>query len=222
MGRVALIADDQEVSRIAFSTILSKKLGYDRVVEAGGLDEAIEILANHADIDLALIDLIMPGMTTAASLTAVRECFPDVKVVVISSSARRDDILLALSSGAHGYIIKDSGIAEIVKALELVEANVIFVPPVFARPGAIGKDLLDQRSSLDQNRSSRSVIGEMSPRQSDTLKLLSKGHSNKEIARVLQISEGTVKLHVAAIFRILNVKNRALAAVVASKLLQES
>ena len=216
MGRVALIADDQEVSRIAFSTILSKKLGYDRIAEAAGLDEALEILANDADIDLALIDLIMPGMTTAASLTAVRECFPNVKVVVVSSSARRQDILLALSSGAHGYIIKDSGIAEIVKALELVEANVIFVPLVFAQPSAIGKDLLE----LD--RTTRSVIGEMSPRQSDTLKLLSKAKSNKEIARILQISEGTVKLHVAAIFRILNVKNRALAAVVASKLLQES
>ncbi len=215
MGRVALIADDQEVSRIAFSTILSKKLGYDRIAEAGGLDEALEILANDADIDLALIDLIMPGMATAASLTAIRDCFPDVKVVVISSSARREDILLALASGAHGYIIKDSGIAEIVKALELVEANVIFVPLVFVKPGAIGQGL------PELNRTTRSFIGEMSPRQSDTLRLLSKGKSNKEIARMLQISEGTVKLHVAAIFRILNVKNRALAAVVASKLLQD-
>ncbi len=216
MTQVALVADDHEVSRMAFSAILTRRMGYDRVAEAATFDEALDVLSVDGEISLALLDLIMPGMSTAASLGAVRDLYPALKVVIVSSSSARENIMMALAVGVHGYIVKDTGIEKIVEALELIESGNIYVPPILSRP----PDHIEDWPLFGTARSGS--LAAMTQRQNEVLRLLSTGQSNKEIARTLHISEGTAKLHVAAVLRMLNVKNRSAAAVLGSKLLEEA
>lgn len=215
MSRVALVADDQEVSRFAFSAILTRRMAYDRIAEAATLDEALDVLSVDDQIGLALIDLVMPGMATAASIGAVRHLRPNLKVVIISSSSARENILLALAVGVHGYIVKDAGVGEIIEAIHLIEGGHIYVPPILSAPP---ENVVEWAFSRVNSQAS---LAAMSHRQNEVLRLLATGQSNKEIARFLRISEGTAKLHVAAVLRMLNVKNRSAAAVLGAKLLEE-
>jgi DNA-binding NarL/FixJ family response regulator len=211
--QIALVADDDEFFRMALATILTAKLGFDEVIETGSLDEAIERLSDRADVGLALFDLAMPGMEGAASLRAVRECFAELRLGVISSSSSRQMILRALEAGVHGYLPKSLGVAEIPRALQLMIDGIIFVPPSLSQ-------LPLTEEGEPPLREVRDVPAEgLTPRQRDVLRLLVRGHSNKEIARLLGLSEGTVKVHMAAVFRRLGVSSRSAAAVTGAKLL---
>ena len=210
-----LIADDDEYFRFVLRTIATDDLGFLEVIETASLDEAIEQLSKRPDITLALIDLIMPGMESAASLRAIRECFDHLKVVVVSSSNRREDILMALKSGVHGYITKELGAKELVGALRQILDGRIFVPPSIA---ILPRDPAGQETVLRAipTQLSANVSG-LTPRQRDVLALVVEGKSNKEIARALSLGEGTVKVHMSALFRSLRVTNRASAAVAGSQ-----
>src|SRR4028119_482871 len=100
--RTCLVADDDEFFRMALRSILQQSLNYTEVIETGSLDEALERLPEAGNATLALFDLARAGVEGAASLRAVRECFPDLRVAVVSASSRRSDILLALQAGVHG------------------------------------------------------------------------------------------------------------------------
>ena len=216
---VALVADDDEFFRMAISSILLDRLGVAEVIEVGSLDEALERLGERADITVALFDLAMPGMQGPANLGAVRETFPDILTAVVSASRRRQDILTTLDAGAHGYVPKGMGVDELTQALRTILGRAIYVPPLLAQvsqddPGGSGATFpgLERRTSAD-------VLARLTPRQRDVLELLVKGQSNKEIARALDLGEGTVKIHLAALFRNLSVRNRATAAVAGAQLL---
>lgn len=213
---VALVADDDEFFRIALATILRNKLGFEEVVEAGSLDEAIERLADRDDCFLALFDLTMPGMESAASLGAVREVRPDIKVAVVSASSRRSDILTALAAGIHGYVPKSLGAQDLAAALRVILSGAIYVPPSLAgRP----PDPAEAAPSPAVEIPLRRAIEFLTPRQREVLLLLVEGLSNKEIARKLRLGEGTVKIHMAALFRSLRVRNRQEAAAAGARLL---
>lgn len=207
VGRVALTADDDPFIRMALKSVLGA-IGFSEVIETGSLDEALERLTQHGNIDLALFDLAMPGMKSAGSLRTVREFFEATRVVVVSSSTRRNDILMALAAGVHGYVPKGLGIDELSKALHSVVNGVVYVP----------YSLTDVSSEKEVDISyvpapmSQGNTESLTPRQRDVLEHLVKGKSNKEIARVLNLSEGTVKVHMAALFRNIGVSSRAAAA----------
>lgn len=202
-----LIADDDAFFRIALSAILTRQLGFETVLEAGSLDDALELLGTRPEISLALFDLSMPGMKQAASLAAVRECAEHVTLAVVSGSISRHDILAALGAGVHGYIPKALGPAELVRALEQILAGQIFVPPMLAK--ASGTEGSAPLTPADQAGES---MARLTPRQREVLEALISGRSNKEIARQLGLGEGTVKIHVAALLRTLQLPNRAAAA----------
>lgn len=215
-AEVVLIADDDEFFRMALRVILIEKLGFSEVVEAQSLDDAVEKLSDRHDIGLALFDLSMPGMKSAASLRAVRECFRDVRIAVVSGSQRREDILLALSSGVHGFVPKSEGVALICRALKMIVNGLIFVPSAMSE---IDDD--DRETFVGYDHGPRVTLNALTPRQRDVLELLVEGKSNKEIARSLDLGEGTVKVHISALFRSLGTSSRSAAAVSGAKLLSQ-
>jgi DNA-binding NarL/FixJ family response regulator len=216
--KIALIADDDEFFRMALVTILSSKLKFAEVVQAASLDEAVEKLSSRSDISLALFDLAMPGMESPANLRAVRDCFKTLQVAVVSGSKNRRDILSALEAGVHGYVPKELGVAELAHALQLIVDGVIYVPPSIANlPSAAQEQPAPAREAAAPPKS---ALATLTPRQRGVLALLVQGKSNKAIARDLDLGEGTVKVHMAALFRSLGVRTRTAAAVAGGQLLQ--
>jgi DNA-binding NarL/FixJ family response regulator len=224
-GEVILIADDDEFFRVALRTILTMTFDGAQVVETASLDEAVECLSETSSVTLALFDLNMPGMESAASLRAVRECFPDVKVAMVSASRRRNDILLALEAGAHGYIPKVLGAIEMAAAIKAVLSGAIYVPAsltdLSGTEGEPNRPLIASAAAILPAPASplASELG-LTPRQHDVLKHLVQGKSNREIARALNLGEGTVKVHMAALFRVLGVTSRSAAAAAGFRLLE--
>jgi DNA-binding NarL/FixJ family response regulator len=209
----ALVADDDAFFRLALGTILRRHFGCATVLEAGSLDEALEHLGTHPGIRLALFDLAMPGMRRAASLVAVRECHPEVRVAVVSGSQDRADILQALAAGVHGYVPKSLGPQDLAGALGRILDGDIYVPRSLADGAGPRVGLLD--GLIPPEPAPPAAVGEgaslaqLTPRQREVLALLVEGRSNKEIARQLGLGAGTVKIHVAALLRAFGARNRA-------------
>jgi DNA-binding NarL/FixJ family response regulator len=197
----ALIADDHELFRSGLKQLLVDVLGAEDVREAETFDRAIDMLTNDGAGDLVLVDLRMPGMNGAEALAALRDGFPDAKIAVVSGWEERAEILAALGAGVHGYIPKSLPSAEIADALRSILDGRIYVPAAIGRrePGAPAASAPLAASGQDK----------LTGRQKEVLTELLKGQASKEIARTLDIAEGTVKIHLAAIYRALGVRTRA-------------
>ncbi len=224
---IGLVADDDDIFRLAMATLLRRDHGFESVLEATSLDTALAMLGEQeADFRLAVFDLAMPGMTEAASLMAVRECFPRTAVVVATSSMQRRDVLRALEAGVHGFVSKSQGLADIGQAIEVVLSGSIYVPKWLAEPPAAEMPrLLDGTAGLQASRGSSPGAGDagmpapqLTQRQAEVLDLVAQGKSNKEIARAMALAEGTVKVHVAALLRAFNVSTRAAVAAASTRL----
>lgn len=200
MGLSVLIADDHELFRSGLRQLLVDELDAERVREAETFDQAVDLLSAEGAGDLILVDLRMPGMAGAETLAALRDGFPDAKVAVVSAWEGRDEILAALGAGVHGYVPKSLSAAEIAKALREVLSGRIYVPSNIGRRDQ-GAVQIAQTHAL--------AMDALTARQKDVLEELLKGRASKEIARTLAIAEGTVKIHLAAIYRALGVRTRA-------------
>lgn len=208
--RIGLIADDDEYFRMALTAILRERLSFERVVETGSFDEAVERLEDEERLTLAVFDLSMPGLDGPAALRTIRESFPVERLAVVSASRDRNDILQSLEAGAHGFVSKAQGPNELLSALQQILAGTVYVSPVLAEltPGVRSAPGFAAAASHFSHNGPR-----LTPRQKDVLRMLVDGKSNKEIARALGLGPGTVKVHMAALFRTLAVTNRAAAAV---------
>jgi len=197
-----LIADDHELFRSGLRQLLIDVLDVEDVREAETFDQALEILTAEGAGDLILVDLRMPGMSGAEALAALRDGFPEAKVAVVSAWEERAEIIAALSAGVHGYIPKSLPSSEIAAAIRSILDGRIFVPPALGRREA-------GASAAAPASSDGGVPGKLTLRQREVLTELLKGQASKEIARTLDIAEGTVKIHLAAIYRALGVRTRA-------------
>jgi DNA-binding NarL/FixJ family response regulator len=196
-----LIADDHEVFRFGLAQLLRHDLGAERFLEAERFEQVLDHLKDK-DLSLAIIDLGMPDLPSPDHLAQIRAQRPDVRVVVISGSDSREDILAALAAGVHGYIAKSLRTKALIDRLRYVLGGEIYVPPSLAdRPAPLTAQPMRQAVS-------RPTADTLSERRRQVLKGLVEGLSNKEIARQLGISEGTVKMHIAALFRLLGATNR--------------
>jgi two-component system, NarL family, nitrate/nitrite response regulator NarL len=200
-----LIVDDHPVVREGLAAVLAQ-LGPDAVVlQVGDAAQALTLVAEHEDLDIVILDIAMPGMNGLQALAEFRRVRPALPVVVISASEDAGDVRQALAKGALGYVPKSAGPHTLVAAVQLVLKGDIYVPPLVLAAAAAG----ESPEPKTQGRSERQALTE---RQIEVLKLLSEGQSNKRIALDLGLSEKTVKAHVTAIFRALNVVNRTQAA----------
>jgi DNA-binding NarL/FixJ family response regulator len=222
-----LLADDHELIRAGLRNELAD---YDATVEfveacdAATLNDALDA---HPDIDLALIDLGMPHMQGERTIAELRERHPGVRLIVLSAADPADAAHAMLRAGAAGFIPKTVVSGVLVQAIRLVLAGGRYLPPQMlqdivevpvvpdlpdlAVPPPAGADSATQAASPTR-------LGMLSERQRQVFALLAKGLPNKMIARQLNITEGTVKSHVSAIFDVLNVHNRVSAVAKAQRL----
>jgi DNA-binding NarL/FixJ family response regulator len=207
-----LIADDHEIFRFGLAQLLRHSLGAQTILEAERFDQALQCLDNP-DLSLALIDLGMPGLASPRQLAQIRKRRPDLLVVVISGSDAREDILGALAAGVHGYIVKNQRTDALIHRLRYVLSGEIYVPPSLARQLP---ELVEQPIRQTNLRPTAEML---SDRQRQVLEGLVEGLSNKEIARQHSISEGTVKMHIASLFRILGATNRTHAVALGKQLI---
>jgi DNA-binding NarL/FixJ family response regulator len=209
-----LICDDHPAIRRVVNQI-AKEVDKDiEVVEAETAVDAIALLEKHPKIDLVLLDLHMPGMSGLDLLSELKLRYPSVPAVVLSSDETRATIIDALERGATGYICKSSPTDLLSKYLEHALKGQIALPIAIVSgpkpgPAGVGWPLPNAQHGADKI--------DLSPRQTDVLNCLLRGMSNKQICGDLNLSEGTVKSHVFAIFRALNVNSRAQAVIEASR-----
>lgn len=210
-----LVVDDHALFRRGLSLMLAQIFDGVSVTEAGSADEAIELVSGNVRFDLVLLDLVMPGMSGYEGLKFLHQALPDVPIVVVSASEGDPDVRKALACGARGYVLKSAAADVLMHALPLVLSGEIYVPSAALR----SEELLSAgRTELGEARSLHDpAINELTPRQTAVLTELARGRSNKEIARSLGMLEGTVKVHVKAIFSKLGVRNRTQAVVVGAQ-----
>ncbi|HEY2622432.1 MAG TPA: response regulator transcription factor [Dyella sp.] len=223
-----LIADDHRLIVEGVKLKLAE-LGPDTefviAMDMAELREAIHA-PNASSLTLALVDLAMPGVQGSEHLAEVVEQLPDVPVIVLSGSEDPGLMKDLLAMGVQGFIPKAYSPEVMLSAVRLVLSGGVYVPPLLLQERGNGAaaapmTMPSSTSSWQAPSASQDSLEErlrklLTERQIDVLRLLSQGKPNKLIARDLGISEGTVKIHLAAIFRALNVRNRV-EAVVASR-----
>ena len=209
-----LVVDDHPLILEALKQVLRDLDPDIEVLEARDGQQAVDQALMHPDLALVLLDLTLPRKHGLELLAELREASPDVPVVVLSASEDRDTVLRAINDGAMGFIPKTSRTDVLIAALRLVFTGGVYLPPsAFAtQPGASS----EPRVPAAAMRSPRDVG--LTERQAEVLALLVQGKSNKLICRALDLAEGTVKIHVTAILRALNVTNRTEAVVAVSRL----
>jgi DNA-binding NarL/FixJ family response regulator len=220
-----LIADDHRLVIEAVKAKLSELEPGIEFVLAMSVDE---LLAGATDdLDLALIDLNMPGADGQAHIDQIRKRHPAVPVIVLSGYEDPAIMRSALECGVLGFIPKAYSPEVMLSAVRLVLAGGVYVPPMMLTalpPGivaGVAPPSNGESSTRGGNQTLEHLRSVLTERQVEVLQLLSQGKPNKLIGRSLGISEGTVKIHLAAIFRALNVRNRT-EAVVAAQALTEA
>lgn len=200
-----LIADDHALIREGMRAQLLGLGGESVILEARDWIEAMATAAAHPDLGLALVDLNMPGQEGLTAIAELLRTNPGLPVLVLSASENVDDMRAVLRLGAMGYVNKNETSAVMLGAVRLVLDGGMVVPAALAGLGAEVQAAPAPASILTQ-------------RQLDVLRLIVEGKSNKEIARTLHLAHATVKVHLAAIFRALEVENRTQAAIAAERL----
>ncbi|GGD28437.1 LuxR C-terminal-related transcriptional regulator [Sinisalibacter lacisalsi] len=215
-----IVIDDDEFFRVAINAVLRDRFGVETVVTCASAQEAIEQLSSETRFGLGLVDLNMSGIGNRHLLDTVKAAQPEIRLVVLSASRSREDILMALSAGAHGFINKGLGIGETEAAIQKVGDGEVYLPPFTPQLGAA--EAVGEEGFADPGGAGPpAALAALTPRQMQVLRLLVEGQPNKGIARALGINPSTVKFHLSFIFRILGVSNRVEAAMIGAQLLKE-
>jgi len=208
-----LVVDDYALVREGLRHALQTLDDCVEVIEARDAEEALRLIAQQPALDLVLLDIGLPGMDGFLALDEFRRAHSAVPVVVLSASTAQRDIAAALNMGAMGYIPKMASREVMLRALRLVLAGGVYIPPQ-----AIGMQDYTGSTAAGPSAVPQSLeeLG-LTERQRQVLGLIAQGKPNKAIANELQISEPTVKAHVTEILRALKASSRAQAMVTARR-----
>jgi len=211
-----LVADDHALIREGLvSSLVSMDAGME-VVQAEDRESVIKQLDAHRDLDVILLDLFMPGTNGFDLLSEICDEYSTTPVIVISAAEEPRYMRKSIDTGASGFIPKSASMSIMLSAIQLVVNGGVYIP----------SDLIKKQDAVmqqDKNASLSNIIIDdlkqaaenLTARQAEVLTLMAKGLSNKEIGRALEISEHTIKIHVAGILRVLNASNRTEAVVMA-------
>jgi DNA-binding NarL/FixJ family response regulator len=209
-----LVVDDHVLIREALRSVLRELSEDATVLEAPDCSQAMRRIAEHPDLALILLDLNLPDRNGFEALTELRERYPAISIVVLSGFHDRANVVRALDLGAMGFIPKTSSREVMVNALRLVFGGGIYIPPEILIRDEAGAD---PAKDPPKRPTSPGELG-LTDRQVEVLALMMQGKSNKAICRVLDLAEPTVKNHVTAILKALDVTNRTEAVIAVSAL----
>lgn len=203
-----LLIDDHELFRDGMRYVLAK-LGDDtQIFDSCSYEDALPVIQSNPDLDLILLDLGLPGLSDIDALKAIRTEAPSIPVVILSSNSDGKKVQEILELGAQGYIPKSTNSVVLLNSLKLVLAGGIYIPPeILARIKENADETVNEQPDISNMQ--------LTPRQFEVLGKLTHGYSNKEISLDLGMAEATVRVHIAAILKALNVSNRTRAAHVA-------
>ena len=209
-----LLVDDHALLRDGLALVMAQAFPGLHLLQAGTLGEASEVLRREPDVQLVLLDLSLPDGDGIEALPRLREAAPGATLVALSADDSIATVMAAIGAGAAGFIPKTAQAGVLLDALRFVLAGGVVLPPamlnrrVTERPGSTGWTPAAQQPE---------ALG-FSPRQCDVLRLLIDGKPNKLISRDLEMSESTVKTHLAAIFRKLDANSRTQAVLAVARL----
>ena len=205
-----LIADDHELIREGIRQSLQELDQHAVIFEAEDEAQVQDILQSE-QIDVLLLDLVLPDGKSFKLLESATLEYPEMKIAMLTASDDVNDVRRCMDYGASAFITKTSGKSNIVNALRLVISGGVFISPELI-------DKLHQsQKDVEKNLDDETKIESLTSRQKQVLELVCQGSSNKEIANILGLSGNTVKIHVTAILRSLEVSNRTQAVLLVSK-----
>lgn len=201
-----LLVDEKEIFREGLARLLDEQEHIDVVSQCSNGNEAIEKV-REAKPDIVLIDTDISECDGVKAIRQMNESSPEVKVAMLTDSKNEEDLFSSIDAGATGYLLKDMKVGDLIESIDLIRKGEVVVSPPLA------EKLVDKFTEM--KRSEAEVKDGLSDREQEILKLLAKGHTNKEIGDTLFITENTAKVHVKHILGKLQLRNRQQASVYA-------
>jgi len=204
-----LLVDDHEVVRLGLKALLSNYPNYEVVAEASDADEAVEKALEYKP-DVVLMDIRLPGKNGIEATREIMEALPDTKVIMLTSFAEDDLLFDAINAGAYGYVLKQIGSDDLVESLEAIGRGEALLDPTLTQK-------IFKRVREATRKATDEAFATLSDQEIRILALISKGNTNKEIAKAIFLSEKTVRNYVSSILSKLNLRTRSEAAAYAVK-----
>jgi len=199
-----ILVDDHELVRIGLKSLLERHPQFDVVGEAGSAREALEQVESLKP-DVVVMDIRLPGTSGIDACEQIVNQFPETKVLMLTSYAEDEMLFSAIRAGASGYVLKQIGSEELIKAIEAVGRGEALLDPAVTQ-----RVFQEVRRAVKEEEAS--AFSHLSQQEKHVLLLVSEGKTNREIAKNLFLGEGTVRNYVSSILSKLNVNNRAEAA----------
>lgn len=199
-----LLVDDHEVVRLGLKSLLEHHPQFDVVGEAGNAREAVEQVARlHPDV--VVMDIRLPGTSGIEACQEITTAYPDTRVIMLTSYAEDEMLFSAIRAGASGYVLKQIGGEDLVRALEAIGRGEALIDT------SLTQKIFEKVRQADEKEKASAFIN-LSQQEKHVLLLVSEGRTNREIAKSLFLGEGTVRNYVSSILNKLEVSNRAEAA----------
>ena len=199
-----IIVDDHEVVRLGLKSLLDKYPQYEVVSEAKNAREAVDQVEKYRP-DIVLMDIRLPGPSGIFSCDEIKKNHPDVQVIMLTSYAEDEMLFSAIKAGASGYLLKQIDSAGLVKSLDAVSRGEASLDPAVTQ-----RVFQEVRRAVKEEEAAS--FADLSDQEKMVLKLVTEGKTNREIAQMLYLGEGTVRNYVSSILSKLDVSNRAEAA----------
>ena len=193
-----IIVDDHAILRRGLISLLDVTKGIKVIGEASNGDEAIQ-LAKSLRPDIILMDLVMPEKDGIEAIKAIKKNNPDARILVLTSFSDDEKVFPAIKAGAMGYLLKDCSTQELIKAINDINQGQSSLHPTIARK---------LMSEINQPSELKPTDEPLSEREVEVLKLVARGFSNKQVAQMLTVSDGTVRIHVSNILNKLHLASR--------------